>query len=433
MHTDREMADFYTACIKDNFMPFWDRATDEKNGGIFTCFTNDGGRLLSTDKYIWSQGRMAWIYARLADDIRKGLLPNFREEDAARYLEFARRTCSFIRKYALLDPKEGVCAYLTTADGHKKEPIPGKGYYTSYFVDCFVALGFAEYARVAGEEIWFGLALEVYRRMMSYLDRGIMVSEPYPVHEGFRTHAKDMILSCVTNELCFTAKALRRPEEEALRQKSLYHCGQILNTFYSPEYGVIQEMPPAREDYADTFLARHIMPCHALESMWFCIDILEENGSALDERIFTVARNSLRLGWDEEFGGMLRCVDIAGGPPKGRTLHDGYEMLMRDTWDSKLWWTNAEALYAALRCYRLTGDGFFEEYYGRVRNYDFTKFPNPDSKIGEWVQILDRRGRPMDKLVALPVKDPFHITRDLLRIVELLRTPCAANLRKEPR
>ncbi len=422
MQSKQKTADFYTAYLKDSLMFFWDRAVDEKNGGIFTCFTNDGARLISTDKYIWSQGRMAWIYARLADDIRRGLLPNFREEDTARYLELSRRTCEFIRAHALLNPKDGVCAYLTTAAGEKKESVPGKGYYTSYFVDCFVILGFAEYARVAGEEPWFALALEVYRRMMAYLDRGIMVSEPYPVHEGFRTHAKDMILSCVTNALWNAAKALRRPEEEALRKKSLFHCGQILDTFYSPKYGVIQEMPPIREDYADTFLARHIMPCHALESMWFCLDILEQSGLAPDERIFTVARNSLRLGWDEEFGGMFRCVDIEGGPPKGRTLNDGYEMLMRDTWDSKLWWTNAEALYVSLRCYRLTGDEFFAKYYDRISGYDFTKFPNPNREIGEWIQILDREGKPMNKLVALPVKDPFHIIRDVLKIIELFHT-----------
>ena len=117
---------------------------------------------------------------------------------------------------------------------------------------------------------------------------------------------------------------------------------------------------------------------------------------------------------------MLRCVDIAGGPPKGRTLNDGYEMLMRDTWDSKLWWTNAEALYATLRCYALTGDRFFAEYHERVAKFDFEKFPNPDREVGEWIQILDRSGCPMNKLVALPVKDPFHIMRDFLRIAELL-------------
>ena len=35
-------------------------------------------------------------------------------------------------------------------------------------------------------------------------------------------------------------------------------------------------------------------------------------------------------------------------------------------------------------------------------------------------KILTREGKPQDKVVALPVKDPYHITRNLLLLVELL-------------
>ena len=40
--------------------------------------------------------------------------------------------------------------------------------------------------------------------------------------------------------------------------------------------------------------------------------------------------------------------------------------------------------------------------------------------MGEWIQIRDRRGAPVDKVVALPVKDPYHVLRNLLLILELL-------------
>ena len=36
------------------------------------------------------------------------------------------------------------------------------------------------------------------------------------------------------------------------------------------------------------------------------------------------------------------------------------------------------------------------------------------------MQIRMRDGRPQEKVVALPVKDPFHITRNLCLILELL-------------
>jgi N-acylglucosamine 2-epimerase len=46
-------------------------------------------------------------------------------------------------------------------------------------------------------------------------------------------------------------------------------------------------------------------------------------------------------------------------------------------------------------------------------------FPQPDSAIGEWIQIRDRRGEPLDIVVALPVKDPYHIARNLIQALEL--------------
>jgi N-acylglucosamine 2-epimerase len=38
--------------------------------------------------------------------------------------------------------------------------------------------------------------------------------------------------------------------------------------------------------------------------------------------------------------------------------------------------------------------------------------------VREWIQIRDRAGRPLQKVVALPVKDPFHIMRCFMLAVE---------------
>ena len=52
--------------------------------------------------------------------------------------------------------------------------------------------------------------------------------------------------------------------------------------------------------------------------------------------------------------------------------------------------------------------------------YTFATFPNPDRKVGEWIHIRDRQGGPLPKVMGLPVKDPYHVTRNLLLLVELL-------------
>ena len=89
-------------------------------------------------------------------------------------------------------------------------------------------------------------------------------------------------------------------------------------------------------------------------------------------------------------------------------------------WSSKLWWVHSEALYTSLLCYLKSGDPAFKEWFERTFDYVFSTFPGKDPEIREWIQIRTREGAPLEKVVALPVKDPFHITRNLLLILELL-------------
>ena len=56
--------------------------------------------------------------------------------------------------------------------------------------------------------------------------------------------------------------------------------------------------------------------------------------------------------------------------------------------------------------------------YRKIHDYAFAKFPVP--RHGEWTQRLDRAGRPATTLVALPVKDPFHLPRSLIYSIEAL-------------
>jgi N-acylglucosamine 2-epimerase len=59
------------------------------------------------------------------------------------------------------------------------------------------------------------------------------------------------------------------------------------------------------------------------------------------------------------------------------------------------------------------------EHFERVWRYTFQTFPNCDPRVGEWIQIRDRRRAPLERVVALPVKDPYHIARNLIQIIEL--------------
>lgn len=98
-----------------------------------------------------------------------------------------------------------------------------------------------------------------------------------------------------------------------------------------------------------------------------------------------------------------------------------YQQLMAG-WGDKLWWVHSEALYATLLFGERTDDQELRQWYDRIFEYTFRVFPNPDREVREWVQIMDRQGNPQNKVVALPVKDPFHITRNLIYILQFLYT-----------
>lgn len=404
----------YRDLIENDLMRFWQKAFDRENGGIYTCFSNSGDKLLSTDKYVWSQGRMLWVLARLCEMHDRGLVWIPRKD----YERQAKLTYRFISEHAVLDG-DGVCAYLLTENGAKKESIPGKGYYTSYFVDCFVLMGFMEYGRVFRDTQAIEAGLTVYDKMMTYLDRGEILSEPYPVKKGLRPHSKSMILCNVSKVAYEALKSINHPRTQEFAALAKQHMKDILYGFYDPSNGLIREMFSDDRQYDDSVLMRHVAPGHTNECMWFCMDAADGNSDDL-KRIYAIVLRNMQAGWDAEYGGIYRFMDRDGGKPQGRMIGDAYEDLIADTWDTKLWWVHAESLYVSLRCWLQSGSQEFADLYHKIDRYVFAHFPNPNRQIGEWIQILDRQGMPLDKVVALPVKDPYHILRNIMLSVEIL-------------
>ena len=58
---------FFRRELTENLLHFWmGRCLDTQNGGYLNRFSNDGSKLVSTDKYTWSQGRFLWMFSRLS-------------------------------------------------------------------------------------------------------------------------------------------------------------------------------------------------------------------------------------------------------------------------------------------------------------------------------------------------------------------------------
>ena len=408
------LLNFYRHHLQETILPFWTRATDCQNGGVYTCFDNAGTTLVSTDKFTWSQGRFAWLMARAARMCKQGWL----EADAAPYLAASEATVTFLRKNVFLP--NGNCAYLLTETGEKKEFRPGDGHDLSFFADCFVILGFAEYARVAGDRGVLEHALHAYDLVLKRLATGAARSEPYPLPAGCKAHSFPMIMLNVSQELAEALGAFDHERTKETRERSWRYLEAIFADFYRDD-GHLAEIVCDDASFEARLLGRHVTPGHAIESMWFVMhEAMGRERRDLVEKAGRVIKRSFELGWDEQYGGLFRFVDVAGGEPKGTPPDGPFETLIRETWDTKIWWPHSETLYATLLAHKLTGDEAFWKMFVRTHRYTFDTFPNPDQEVGEWIQICNRRGEPLERVVGLPVKDPYHIMRNLMLIVELL-------------
>ncbi|MFD9625500.1 AGE family epimerase/isomerase [Peribacillus muralis] len=408
------MSEQITEHLEELILPFWNKSLDTKYGGVFTCYNNEGSKLISKDKFTWSQGRFLWAESKLITLIKekriKGNL-NLHEKHA-------QQTYTFLTKNAFLD--NGNCAFLLSESGKMKESQPDSGFDTSIFADCFVVLGFAEYAKITNRIDIFNQAVNIYKHIKSRILAGTAQSEPYPILTGYTAHSFPMIMLNVSQELAETAELLNSSLYSELLNDSSVYMHTIFED-YRLENGRIIEMNTENEELKNTLLHRHLNPGHAIECMWFVMKTANKNKDYhLIEKAVDTVLYSLEMGWDKHYQGLYRFVDFEGGKPKGKKLGGSFENLIEETWDTKLWWPHSEALYCTLLGYKLTNRPQLMNWFEIIKEYTFKTFPNEDTSIGEWIQIRSRYGEPVNRLVALPVKDPYHITRNFFLMLDLL-------------
>lgn len=411
MNKDK-LAAFYVNELEKNFWPFWEKALDEEYGGVYTCFNNEGSELTSTTKYTWSQGRFLWMVSELYVLAESGVI----QLDAKRLREIADQTYHYLKTYTLTEDLHAL--YALTRDGQPLEED------ISVYADYFLVLGVNRYAAVFGKPEAFELAKDVYETIKKRISTGNFRTEPYPIPEGFASHSLAMIKLNVVQEIEVTAKQFNSEYANVAGRDVKELIKRILYQHTTEDGRVIELQTSDSTVQQQTLLGRHFNPGHTLESLWFQLHSLEhwdeQEREGVIQKLAQAALKAVELGWDKEYGGLLRFVDMDGGKPYGEERGDAYEKLIVDTWDTKLWWPHSEALYCLILLHELTGEERFKEWYGLFEEYCFKTFPNPDESIREWIQIRSRNGEPLNRVVALPVKDPFHIVRNFILIIKLL-------------
>ena len=154
---------------------------------------------------------------------------------------------------------------------------------------------------------------------------------------------------------------------------------------------------------SDTFEGRHLNPGHAIEAMWFIMDLGKRlNRPALIEKAVQTTLTMLEYGWDKQYGGIYYFMDRKGCPPQ------------QLEWDQKLWWVHIETLISLIKGYQLTGNKDCLQWFEKVHNYTWQHFRDPE--YPEWWGYLNRQGEVLLDLKGGKWKGCFHVPRGLYQV-----------------
>lgn len=379
----RRLQETFRDLLLNNVVPFWQRyGIDWQEGGVLTCIGDDGS-LLSTDKFIWSQARSVWTFSALYN----------RVDQCGEFLRVADNSVRFLMSHGR--DSAGRWVYHTDRAGNVLEGA------TSIYSDCFVVYGLSEYFRSCQDQETLAIARETFERIRRRIEEpDFQETAPYLLPLGWRNHGIPMIMAEVSSELAQTTG------DSSLEAVADDYVQRIMDHFVRPGRKAVFEFLTRDYNELPAPAGTFVMPGHAIECMWFVMQIAARRGNReLIQRAAEVMLWHLEFGWDTEYGGILLSLDFEGHRPY--LPHS----------EMKVWWPHTEAMYGTLLAFHLTGRMDFLDWFEKVSQWAWEHFPVP---TGEWRQRLARDGKPSAEVVALPVKDPFHLPRSAILILQLL-------------
>lgn len=382
----KKLADQYKSELLDRVLPFWlNKSQDKEFGGYFTCLERDGS-VFDTDKFIWLQGRQVWMFSTLYNKVEK------RQE----WLDCAIQGAEFLKKHG----HDGNLNWYFALD-REGNPLVEPYNIFSYtfaviaFGQLSIATGNKEYAEIAKKT--FDIVLSKVSNPKGKWNKAVAGTR------NMKSFALPMILCNVALEI----ESLLEPEFLKTTIETCIH--EVMDIFYRPELGLIVEHIGVDGKLKDNFDGRLLNPGHAIEAMWFIMDLgVRLQRQDLIEKAVDIALKEVEYGWDKEFDGIFYFMDRLGRPTQ------------QLEWDQKLWWVHIETLITMIKGYQLTGNKKCLEWFERVHNYVWSHFV--DKEYPEWYGYLNRQGEVLLPLKGGKWKGCFHVPRGLFQCWQILES-----------
>lgn len=380
----KQLAQQYKSELLDRVMPFWmEKSIDKEFGGYFTCLERDG-EVFDTDKFIWLQGREVWMLSTLYNKVEK------RQE----WLDAAIQGAEFLKNYG----HDGNLNWYFALDreGHPLvEPY-------NIFSYTFAVIAFGQLSIATGNQEYADIAKKTFDIVLSKVDnpKGRW-SKAAPGARSLKSFALPMIL-------CNVALEIEPLLDKDFLDKTIETCvHEVMDVFYRPELGLIVEHLGSDNELVDCMDGRLLNPGHAIEAMWFIMDLGKRLGDqALIEKAVKIALAEAEYGWDKQYGGIFYFMDRLGRP------------LQQLEWDQKLWWVHIETLITMIKGYELTGNAECLAWFERIHDYVWSHFMDPEHP--EWFGYLNRQGEVLLTLKGGKWKGCFHVPRGLMQVFQSL-------------
>lgn len=379
------MEKLYKTELLDNVLPFWlDHSPDTEFGGYFTCLDRRGV-VYDTDKFIWLQARQVWMFSMMYNNVEKR--PD--------WLDCAIRGGEFLKKHG----HDGNLNWYFSLD-REGNPLVEPYNIFSY---TFAVMAFGQLGRATGNAGYDEIARKTFDIILSKAGnpKGKW-NKAVPGTRSLKNFALPMIL-------CNLSLEIEHLLDRQFLEKTMENCiHEVMEVFYRPELGgIIVENVTTDGQLSDTFEGRLINPGHAIEAMWFIMDLGERlNRPDLVEKAVKITLTMIEYGWDEKYGGIFYFMDRLGRPR--------HEL----EWDQKLWWVHIETLISTLKGYQLTGNRQCLEWFGKIHQYTWEHFK--DNEHPEWFGYLNRQGEVLLPLKGGKWKGCFHVPRGLYQCWRVL-------------
>ena len=380
----KQLAQQYKSELLDRVMPFWmEKSIDKEFGGYFTCLERDG-EVFDTDKFIWLQGREVWMLSTLYNKVEK------RQE----WLDAAIQGAEFLKKYG----HDGNLNWYFALD-REGNPLVEPYNIFSY---TFAVIAFGQLSIATGNQEYAEIAKKTFDIVLSKVDnpKGRW-SKAAPGARALKSFALPMIL-------CNVALEIESLLDKDFLDKTIETCvHEVMDVFYRPELGLIVEHLGTNNEMVDCMDGRLLNPGHAIEAMWFIMDLGKRLGDqALIEKAVKIALAEVEYGWDEKYGGIFYFMDRLNRP------------MQQLEWDQKLWWVHIETLITMIKGYELTSSEECLAWFERIHDYVWNHFMDPEHP--EWFGYLNRQGEVLLTLKGGKWKGCFHVPRGLMQVYQSL-------------